>query len=89
MTCPNPEQAHADAWKVACHLCGQLDDCDDNTLRLALYDRFNVSFEDFSRLIAALLPLCNTGASPVNGDTYQGFSYRRMWLAKIQDSGDA
>ena len=74
-----------DAYEVGSFLC-DLDEPDDEEIEQAIFDKYEISFEVFEQIIQDLLPLCETGISPINGDKFRGFAIveKGLWLAKLK-----
>ena len=70
---------------LARHLCGVQEDDEDTDLDAALLQEFNVDFEDFARIAAALLPLVTVARSSISGQINAGFGIDGRWIVK----GDA
>jgi len=67
---------------LARHLCGISEDDETADLDDALFEKFEVDFEQFCKIVLALMPLAAVGQSPLTGKTYQGFANGDCWLTK-------
>lgn len=67
---------------LARHLCGISEDDETADLDDAIFEKFDVDFEQFCKIVGALMPLAAVGQSPLTGKTYQGFANGNCWLAK-------
>ncbi len=82
----------ADVYEVeelACHLLGlNYDDVDNSDISDALFEKYEISFDQFHNLITALLPLIDVGTSPLSNTRYKGFSKVEggvgMWLVRTE-----
>jgi hypothetical protein len=68
--------------ELAIHLCGLPEDAESEDIEEALYDKFEISFDQFHRLAAHLVPLCMIAESPLSKKVYRGFGADGTWLAK-------
>lgn len=68
-------------------VCGV--DVDENFENLdeILWDKFEIDFDNFEKLINKLLPLCDVGVSPLTGIKSRGFSDREYpcWIMRIEE----
>lgn len=58
------------------------DDLIDSEIEDLFFDTFNITFEDFEKLIDVLIPLIEVGKSPLTEKIYQGFAIDGHWLIK-------
>lgn len=75
--------------ELACKITG-LDydeiDADEAQIDEALQNQFNLGLEDFTLIVARLLPLIDVGTSSLTDTRYKGFSdtEKQMWLVKME-----
>jgi hypothetical protein len=67
---------------LARHLCGIGLDDETTDIEGALMDKFDVDFDQFTALMASVLPLCAMGKSGLTETVYRGFGYDGLWLVK-------
>lgn len=48
----------------------------------ALFNKFNVTLEDFEEICGALFDLIDFSVSPLTSEAYVGFGDKHMWIAK-------
>lgn len=58
------------------------DDLDMHITETAIYNKFNVDFEDFSNIVNAIFQKIDFGLSPLTQEAYVGIADSGMWLAK-------
>lgn len=68
--------------ELAIHLCGLSEDAESDDIEEALYDKFELSFDQLRKLAALLVPLCMVAESPLSKKVYRGFGANGTWLAK-------
>ena len=83
-------------YELAAHLVdydlNETDDMDDieveGELEERLYDKYDISTDDFDNLIDDLFPLCNKHPCTFFGGTHRGFSTEDdghiFWLARVK-----
>lgn len=87
---PKARINESDVEELAAYLCElDPDETEWSDIENALYDKYNVDIEVFTKLIAHLLPMIDFGKSPITKTTYKGFGHEdsdgdRMWLVKIE-----
>ncbi len=60
--------------ELARHLCGVDLDDDETDIDDAIYEKFEIPFDGFSKLIKALMPMIVVAESPLTLTTYRGFA---------------
>ena len=69
-------------------VCGV--DVDENfdNLDEILWDKFEIDYSNFERLVNKLLPLCEVGQSPLTGIKSRGFADTKdhCWIMRIEVS---
>ncbi len=69
-------------------VCGV--DVDENFENLdeILWDKFEIDYSNFERLVNKLLPLCEVGKSPLTGIKSRGFAdtKEQRWIMRIEVS---
>lgn len=72
-----------DLEELAADICG-IEADDTSEIDDALYQKFNITLEDFQNLMDALWPMLAVGISPITETPYAGFlnEEKGMWLAK-------
>ena len=74
-----------DVEELAANLCGlDPDDYESDAVEQALWDKFEVSFECFEKLINALVPFTVGAVSPLSGTGFQGFVKDGCFICKIE-----
>lgn len=76
-----------DIEELAKYICGLSDD-DETEVDDCLYDKFEIDFDGFQRIVKSLLPLCAMGKSPLSGIAYQGFAKGNCFLVKQEIKED-
>lgn len=77
-----------DLEELAAHLCGlqDKDDYDISDLDDGLMEKYDISFEQFEKLMRVLWPMVDLGVSPLTNSVFIGFTHKEgangMWLAK-------
>ena len=71
-------------YELADYLCNNkiATDFDEEELENQIYDKYNIDFENFYKLINDLIPLCNISRSAITDNYYQGFATDEFWLYK-------
>lgn len=78
-----------DIEELACKITG-LDydeiDADSATIQDEIYERFGCDLDQFTEIIAHLLPLIDVGESPLTKKRYKGFSdiENGVWITKME-----
>jgi len=73
-----------DAVELAANLCGLDDNYDSNDVDEALFDKFEISFEQFHTIVNMLAPLARISKSELTGSIYAGFVIDGYFVAKVQ-----
>jgi hypothetical protein len=77
---------YEDVIDLAAHICDLEDETPPEEIEDALYDKFNISMDDFHNLCEHLLPLIDFGE--FNGEKYKGFGIRKwnygVWFVKTK-----
>lgn len=77
-----------DVNELICHLCGLNEDADYDEVVDSLWEKYQIDFENFEKLIKDILPLIDVGVSPLTKQTHKGFSRQAdgvgFWLLKIE-----
>ena len=63
-------------------LCGLPEGADSDAVEQALFEKFEISSENFHKLMQHLVPYCMVAKSPVTDTVYQGFAHDGMWHLK-------
>jgi hypothetical protein len=81
------DQDYLNAIETGLYLVQVKDIIEDHVLDEKLNEKYGISFDNFSKLLHDLLPLCDTGKSPFTNKNVCGFSdkEKRIWLAKVDD----
>jgi hypothetical protein len=84
-----PHRVHwHDIEELACHILDlDYDEVDYSEIEEAIYEKFDCSFETFQDIVEHLIPLADSGKSPLSGEVFQGFSKDegdglRCWIVK-------
>lgn len=77
-----------DSFELFCKLVG-LDPEEESSgdiIEDLLYEKYNIEYEDASKLVKDLLPLCGEGGSSISGNYYIGFCDREKdtWLLRTE-----
>jgi hypothetical protein len=78
-----------DALTVATHLLGIDEDAEDleEQVEQKFYDKYDIEFDNFWRLLNDLAPLCDAAVTPITQTPVRGFSVREdgygRWLARV------
>lgn len=75
--------------EIAKYIVGLPDDVDGYDIDQLLFDKFEITFEQFRNVVQNLLPMIDVGTSELSGNKYIGFSKpikgtTRLWLIKMQ-----
>ncbi len=73
-------------WEVeelAEAICGLSEGTDSDTTEQVLYDKFEISFESFEKLIKALAPMTPPAVSPLTGEAFSGFVRGGAFIVKV------
>lgn len=79
---------YLDVEELACHILNlDYDEVEYDDIEDAIYEKFDCSFDTFQEIIEHLLPLADSGKSPITNEVFQGFSKDegdglRCWLIK-------
>jgi hypothetical protein len=79
-------------WEVeelAEAICGLPEGTDSDTTEQMLYDKFEISFESFGKLIEALAPMTPAAVSPLTGDAFSGFARGGAFIVKVRHNAPA
>lgn len=73
--------------ELAAHICGVYEeyensDLDSSVIEEALYDKFNIGFEEFHKIVEHLTPLIRTSKSELTGNNYRGFVVDGCYIVK-------
>jgi len=75
-----------DIISLAAYICDLEGETPQEEIEDVLYDKFNISINDFHNLCEHLLPLIDVGE--FNGEKYKGFGLRksnyRIWFVKTK-----
>ena len=63
-----------DAEELAAKLCELDYDYDSDAVEQALFDKYEISFDKFHKLICDLAPMYEVGQSPLSGKKSRGFA---------------
>lgn len=74
----------SEEYELAAHVCGVEDDADYDVIDDAVFEKFQISVEEFTEVALALLPLIDVGKSPLTNKTYKGFSTGNFFLLKVE-----
>lgn len=73
-------------WEVeelAEAICGLPEGTDRDTTEQVLFDKFEISFESFGKLIKALAPMTPAAVSPLTGEAFSGFARGGAFIVKV------
>ena len=75
---------YMDIEVLAAHLCGKSEDDERDDIEDAFLNKFDVTVEQFEKLIEAMWPLLHLGISPLTETAFIGFSNEKekLWLMK-------
>lgn len=64
--------------ELACLMLGKdydsiINNYDESVIERMFYDRYDISLEDFERILKDLIKFTNPWKSPITGEIYQGF----------------
>lgn len=78
---------YIDTEELAAYLLGLDDDYDTETIDEALTEKYEISFDQFHKIVELLIPLCEVAKSPITGVVFRGFADRKegFWLTRITD----
>lgn len=71
-----------DSEEFAGIICGLPDGADSDAVEQALFDKFEISSENFHKLMQHLVPYCMVAQSPLTQTVYQGFAHDGTWHLK-------
>lgn len=77
-----------DVEELAAYIAGLGDEYSDDELREKFYDKFEVEFEAFHKIVEHLLPMVTVGQT-LSGKIHRGFSTNGCFLLKEEVSEDA
>ena len=68
-------------------VCGVDVDAEFDNLDEILWDKFEIDYSNFERLVNKLLPLCEVGQSPLTGIISRGFAdtKEQRWIMRIEE----
>lgn len=83
----NIKLKHYDVEELAAHILGLGEDYEYDTIEELLFEKYEVSFESFHKIIETLIPLCEVAKSPITDVIFRGFADREkgFWLTRITD----
>lgn len=80
-----------DLEELACYITdldyNQVDEDDSyNIIELRLHEKFSIDMETFREILSRLLPLANSGTSPITGQRFKGFTDQAesYWIMKME-----
>jgi hypothetical protein len=73
-----------DAEELAAVVLGLGDDYDSDKVEKALWEKFEVSFEQFHQIAEALMPLTIPAVTALGGETCCGFVKDGAFIAKMK-----
>ena len=81
-----------DIYELALELCkdyiddykevSEFDEFEESNIEQLLYYSYEITIEDFEKLINKLIPLATLGKNPLTEKIYQGFGVNGHWLIK-------
>lgn len=77
-----------DVEELACHILNiNYDDVEHSDIDEAIYEKFECSMDTFQEIVEHLIPLADSGKSPITNELFQGFSVDegegvRRWIVK-------
>ena len=63
-----------DTEELAAKLLGFSEDYEPDEVEQKMYDAYEISMENFHKLICVLAPMCEVGQSPLSGEKFRGFA---------------
>lgn len=75
---------YIEAEELAIAVLGLPEESDYDDIGKALHERFDVSFETFSAIASALMPLTIPGKSAITGELFHGFVKDCGFICKIK-----
>ena len=77
--------ADYDAEELAAKLLGFSEDYEPDEVEQKLWDVYEISMENFHKLICSLAPMCEVGQSPITGEKFRGFAdvASQRWIARV------
>lgn len=75
---------YMDVEALAAVMCGKTDDDDSSDIENAFYDKFDITLENFGKVVEVLWPMLDMGISPLTDTPFMGFSNRKeqAWIIK-------
>lgn len=69
--------------ELAGAILGMGDDADSDAIEQALADRFDVSFEQFHKIVDALMPFTIPARAAISSDVFHGFVKDGAFIVKV------
>lgn len=75
-----------DVEDLARIVCGLKEDADGDAVEMALFEKFEISFEQFHAVVEALMPYTIPARAAISGESFHGFVTDGAFIIKARSA---